>query len=222
MKTRFLILTMVTVLVTTGCVQAQHETGHTRKDYDPELELGINLNDHLGPASDLMVPDDGPGNLTKKGTQDIDSQRDYGWHKNRVNAVKTGRVNDHPRLNDDAERLRDQVQEINQQYEGEQEDLPILKEKIESLEPVSNAYVVSHDGRLYIGIEGASADDEQLGRAISSLVSEEDVVWHTDRRSVHRIRAAEKTVNTEGELGTHEWLEDVEYELQKLGDDWTN
>lgn len=222
MKTKLLILALVTVFVITGCVQAQHETGHTRQDYNPELELGINLNDHLGPASDLMVPDEGPGNLTRTGTQDVDSQRDYGWHKNRLNSVKTGRINDHPRLNDDSESLRDQVQEINQAYEGERENPATVKEKIERLEPVSEAYVVSHDGRLYIGIEGASVDDEQLGRAVSSLVNEEDIEWHTDRRAVHRIRAAEKTANSDGEFGVHQWFEDIEYELQQLGDDWTN
>ncbi|QQK76081.1 YhcN/YlaJ family sporulation lipoprotein [Salicibibacter cibarius] len=222
MKKKFLVLVMITIFVTSGCVQTQHETGHARQDYNPERELGINLHDHLGPASDLLVPDDGPGNLTEEGTQNIDSQRDYGWHENRANAVKIGRVNDHPRLNDDAESLRDQVQEINQQYEGEQEDLITIKEKIEMLEPVSNVYAISHDGRLYIGIEGASVDDEQLGRAISSLVSEEDIVWHTDRRAVNRIRAAEKTMDPNGEFGAHDWLENVEYELQKLGDDWTH
>ncbi|QQK79962.1 YhcN/YlaJ family sporulation lipoprotein [Salicibibacter cibi] len=217
-----LALAMMAIFVISGCVQTQQDMGHTRNDDDPERELGINLQDHLGPASDLLVPDDGPGNLTKEGTQNSDSQRDYGWHENRTNAVKIGRVNDHPRLNNDAESLHDQVQEINQQYEGEQEDLTIVKEKIEMLEPVSNAYVVSHDGRLYIGIEGASVDDEQLGRAISSLVNEEDVVWHTDRRAVNRIRAAEKTMDPNSGFGAHGWLEDVEYELQKLGDDWTH
>ncbi|SDI27336.1 YhcN/YlaJ family sporulation lipoprotein [Natribacillus halophilus] len=217
-----LLAAIALLVIATGCVQDTPEMGHTREHYDPELETGINLQDHLGPASDLMVPDNSPGNLTKGGTQDIDSQRDYGWHKNRINSVETGRVKNHPRLRDDPEALQQQVDDINQQY-GDEADPATIKEKIEALDAVSHAHVVSHDNLLYIGIEGSSMNDGRLQETITSLVGEdEDFVWHTDRRAVHRIRAAEKTMAPDHEFGAHEWLEDAEYELQKIGDDWSH
>nr|WP_246407129.1 YhcN/YlaJ family sporulation lipoprotein [Geomicrobium halophilum] len=213
------------LILLTGCVQDSNDMGLST-DYDPEHEIGVNPIDHLGPASDLMVPDHSPGQLTRDNTQDTDSQRDYGWHKNRLNSVRTGRVKDSPHLRDDPENLARQAEEINQQYEDGQEDTALtIKDKIEMLDAVSRAHVVSHDGQIYIGIEGESINEDHMEDALSTIVDEEgdqDFVWHTDRRSVNRIRAAEKIANPNHERGLHEWFEDVEYELQQTGDDWNN
>jgi len=153
-----------------------------------------------------------------------DSQRDYGWHKNRLSTSSTGKFKDRGH-GDSPYALQYEAKKINDSQAFDHVELTeSVKRKIEQLRPVNEAYVVNLGGILYIGLESDTVNERDLNKAIKDIVanssSNHKYKLFTDRASVNRIRAAEKAEHPEYREDFMDFLNDMEYEIQKGGNGW--
>ncbi|WP_042396538.1 YhcN/YlaJ family sporulation lipoprotein [Geomicrobium sp. JCM 19037] len=160
-------------------------------------------------------------NYTNKPTQ-----RDYGWHNNRLTPAKTGKFKGRPNSHAHPDALLHEAEQINDRIEQTDtgEDAANIKYKLEKLHPVYSAYVVELNGRFFIGLESETEDKLQMNRAIQEIVNAErndaQYEWFTDRGAVNRIRAAERAEHPNQERHLDDWFHEMEYELQKRGKGW--
>ncbi|WP_100398631.1 YhcN/YlaJ family sporulation lipoprotein [Bacillus sp. FJAT-44742] len=228
-----LTILLLFVFLISGCViEQRHEIGADRGKDQAYNDLGIeSARKHEGILSDMMIPDDAPGREGDKTGEIIRygrSTEEDTWHEKRDRRFGSGdRLWSRRPM---TIRQSPQAGETPYFKEGtpgslgyEEPDVE-MKMRLLQADEIDEAYVVEKEGHFFVGVQSHEDDKRKVHYLIysflSDVVDEDQLHIFTDRKSVNRIRAAEKGEGRFESHTLHDFLKDIEYEFQRPGENW--
>ncbi|WP_017727935.1 YhcN/YlaJ family sporulation lipoprotein [Halalkalibacterium ligniniphilum] len=158
----------------------------------------------LGPLSDLMVPDKTTkgfvysAHLRANVTPHLQGKRDEGMGDEGFLTLRPGVTRDKYILRDSPQMRQKKESKLSVQESHSLEG--IIKSRIERLENVHHAYVLSDENDIVIGVESKEQNRPKLYRtireSIKDLVDVDQVTITTSHSHINRMNALEKGMQT--------------------------
>ena len=205
---------LMTTLLLTGCTIPQKAEMGANPDRDQGYSgYGVAQTRQLeGPLSDLMVPDDAPKGLTDPaprlvregayltGTRDLSMRNDHTRSGQRILNNRPGVVRDKYALSNEPNvQSKRSKQNANTPLQATDSLTRLIEQRVESLENVRDAHVISDGERIVVGLESREQDRPKLLREVEQEISEvvelNQVYITTDRKIINRMNALEHQVS---------------------------
>ncbi|WP_227936276.1 YhcN/YlaJ family sporulation lipoprotein [Alkalihalobacillus deserti] len=201
---------LIAVIFLTGCTIPQQEDMGANSDRNEGFSgYGVNQMRELeGPLSDLMVPDEAPNGLTDPASELV-QQGAYITGRRDLSITKDRSINGQRILSNRPGVLRGMyshsnnpdVNKSNQKgkhYQATSDQTRTIEQRVESLQIVRDAHVITDGNRIIIGLESSEQDRPKLIQTVKEEIAEmvdlTNVYITTDRQIINRMNALEHGV----------------------------
>ncbi|WP_062046910.1 YhcN/YlaJ family sporulation lipoprotein [Bacillus sp. JCM 19034] len=206
---KLIILLMILFTFTACTVPQKQPFGANSHNMNGENEHIALYRQHEGPLTDLMIPDQSPLGIGQHTTEVLQQKgqstiKNLGKHEG--NQFKGSRIfTNRPGVLQDKYALRRQTND--QQLKKDQSHIVIqsnstkereIEKRVEKLQLVRDAHVISEGSQYVIGIESNESDREYLINEVKKELGsfqDEQIYITTNRKVINRIKALEHHVS---------------------------
>jgi hypothetical protein len=210
---KYLHYLLLTAFLLTGCTVPQKTEMGANSNRDEGFSgYGVNQARQLeGPLSDLMVPDQSPKGLVDPaphlvregayitGKRDLSMHVDRSINGQRILNNRPGVVRDKYAHSNNPNVKRKTTVQQRKHYQATSEVTLKIEQRVERLENVRDAHVITDGERFVVGLESSEQDRPKLIRTvkeeISGIADLNKVYITTDRIIINRMNALEHHVN---------------------------